>query len=134
MPIQAVNTAIYSTPLKKISFGEEAPKTETKQTQTTALPAKGENPVKQNKVLTKTIASLLMPGLGQLWNNEREKGFTHLVVGLALYTAVKLTPPIKVIGKALAGIFALGNIGFHIYSAIDAQKTAAKNQISADKK
>ncbi|MCD5415686.1 hypothetical protein LR032_01035 [Candidatus Bipolaricaulota bacterium] len=70
--------------------------------------------------------AFLIPGLGQLLNDEVEKAIIHFGIGMAIPVAGMFIVPILpwelwTVGHAAV---ALASIGFRVYSGLDAYKVA----------
>jgi TM2 domain-containing membrane protein YozV len=77
------------------------------------------------------VASFFVPGLGQFLNGEDGKGLTHLVIGLALPTAVLLVSVMAAVtSPVLSGVLIVVApalyLAWAVYSAMDAYRVAEK--------
>lgn len=77
-------------------------------------------PLKKGGKATHTVASLLIPGLGQFLQDRNETGLNHLVVKGALLLVSTITILLK--SKVVAAIGTLAQLGVNIYSAVDANR------------
>jgi hypothetical protein len=72
------------------------------------------------------VSSFLIPGLGQLLNDQVDKAIIHFGVGLAIPAAgtfvVSVLP--REMWTAGYSVLALATIGFRAYSGLDAYKVA----------
>ena len=76
-------------------------------------------------------ASFLIPGVGQFLNGEDSKGFTHLIIALALPTAVGvgallLAPVVPAMSYILLIAAPVLYLGWAVASAMDAYQVADK--------
>lgn len=77
-------------------------------------------PLKNGGTATHTIASLLIPGLGQFLQDRNEAGLNQLV---AKGTLLLLTGALSFTRNMVIGLIGtLAHIGVNIYSAVDANK------------
>lgn len=77
-------------------------------------------PLKKGGTATHTIASLLIPGLGQFLQDRNDTGLNHLVLkgGLVLLTGILSFTRSTILG--IAGT--LAHMAVNVYSAVDANK------------
>lgn len=67
------------------------------------------------------LASFLVPGLGQYLNDEPDKALIHFAVAVAIPLTCRFLIPDYELRSYLTPLFQLG---WHVYSAVDAYKTA----------
>lgn len=72
------------------------------------------------------VASFFIPGLGQFFNGDDKKGFTHLVVALAAPTAIYIVSALFPLGDIATLAAPLFYFGWGLYSAMDAHEVASK--------
>jgi hypothetical protein len=62
------------------------------------------------------IFGLLLPGMGAVYNRQNIKAIVHFVSVIGLYQLAQI--------RVLGGFFALGGLALHIYTVVDAYRTA----------
>jgi TM2 domain-containing membrane protein YozV len=78
------------------------------------------------------IASFLIPGLGQLLNDQVDKAIIHFGIGMAIPVGGALAVSVLPFNLWTAGysVVALATIGFRVYSGLDAYNVAEETGFS----
>jgi len=78
------------------------------------------------------IASFLIPGLGQLLNDQVSKAIIHFGIGMAIPVGGALSVAVLPVNLWTAGysVVALATIAFRVYSGLDAYNVAEETGFS----